>query len=82
MICELRGQRPTQIAIQSATTEHAHLRRSAARSTALYLKELHSDDSEHELQKVGDQHDIADRLNGYYHAFHYILAIGRFGMKR
>lgn len=45
----------------------------------IYLKELHSNDSEHELEKVGNQHDIADRLNGYYHAFDYILAIGRIG---
>lgn len=40
-----------------------------------YLEQLDSNDSKHELQKVGYQHDIADGLNGYYHAFHYILAM-------
>lgn len=46
----------------------------ARASNDYYLKQLHSNHSEHELQEVGNQHDIADSLNGYYHAFHYILA--------
>lgn len=41
-----------------------------------YLEQLHSNDCEHELQEIGYQHDIADGLNGDYHAFHYILAVG------
>lgn len=53
----------------------------AAKSVEYYLEQLHSNHSEHELQEVGNQHDIADRLNGYNHAFHYILAMRRFGIR-
>lgn len=74
------GASSTHAAIQ-LRPEHADLPSCAAKSSEIYLKQLHSNHSEHELQEVGNQHDIADRLNGYYHAFHYILAIGRFGMK-
>lgn len=43
-----------------------------------YLEQLYSDNGKHELQEVGDQHDIADGLNGNYHAFHYILVTSRY----
>lgn len=47
----------------------------------IYLEELHSNDSEHELEKVGNQHDIANCLNGYYHTFDYVLVVVE-GMKQ
>lgn len=38
-----------------------------------YLEQLNSNNSKHELQKTGDQHDVADRLNGHYDALNYML---------
>lgn len=81
VICERKAARVLHMPLSSYDQNMHNLPSCAAKSSEIYLKQLHSYHSEHELQEVGNQHDIADRLNGYYHAFHYILAIGRFGMK-
>lgn len=51
---------------------------------SLYLEELHSDTSEHELQQRGDDHDVADGPDGHKHTLdhvlqrthHYMLLVG------
>lgn len=39
----------------------------------LYLKELHSDASKHELQQRGDDHDVADGPDGHKDALDHML---------
>lgn len=40
---------------------------------SLYLKELHSNASEHELQQRGDDHDVADGPDGHKDALDHML---------
>lgn len=39
----------------------------------LYLEELHSDASKHELQEGGDNHDVADGSDGHKYTLHHVL---------
>lgn len=42
-------------------------------SSSQYLKELHSDTSEHELEQRGDDHDVANGPDGHKHALDHML---------
>lgn len=39
----------------------------------LYLEELHSNTSKHELQECGDNHDVADGPDGHKYTLHHML---------
>lgn len=42
-------------------------------SSLLYLKKLHSDTSEHELQQSGDDHDVANGPDGHKYTLDHVL---------
>ncbi|MPC08104.1 hypothetical protein E2C01_000679 [Portunus trituberculatus] len=50
--------------------QHEYIQKQVSR---VYLEQLDSNNSKHELQQTGDQHDVADGLNGHYDALNYML---------
>lgn len=46
---------------------------SSSLTPSLYLKELHSNASKHELQQRGDDHDVADSPDGHKDALDHML---------